>query len=233
LSALENACLPLLLVGKSGRQARQRARELLGIVGLGDRLDHQLAQLSGGEQQRVAIAMALANQPQLLLADEPTGEVDSASAKIIYDLFRSVCHEQGITTVIVSHDPGIARHVDRVAAVRDGKLASETVRTQGSSEHTQEMVVVDAAGRLQIPKDYLQRFDIQRRVLLEAQDEGILIRPAVHAGSEAGGSSPAQAGRFAEELPAEESFNAPLVLRQGAKLWRRLRQALDKRRRLQ
>jgi bifunctional DNA-binding transcriptional regulator/antitoxin component of YhaV-PrlF toxin-antitoxin module len=99
-----------------------------------------------------------------------------------------------LTTVIVSHDPGIARHVDRVVAVRDGKLATETVR-QGEAAHGeayQELVVLDSAGRLQVPKEYLERFGIKRRVQLEPTSDGILIRPVEHEGSEAGvGARPA------------------------------------------
>ena len=91
-------------------------------------MDHRLEELSGGEQQRVAVAIALANRPRLLLADEPTGELDTATAKTIYDLFRDLNRKLGLTIVIVSHDPGIAQHVDRVVAVRDGKLASESVQ---------------------------------------------------------------------------------------------------------
>lgn len=229
LSALENACLPLLLAGQSRRTARGRATELLETVGLGDRLGHRLAELSGGEQQRVAIAVALANQPQLLLADEPTGEVDTASASVIYDLFRHVCHTQGITTIIVSHDSGLALHVDRVVAVRDGKLASETVRAvAGESGHTQEMVVLDSAGRLQIPKEYLRRFDIQRRVLLEAQADGILIRPAGAVGAE---SEAGSAASQAEALPIETDDRLPPALRRAADVWERLRERISAARR--
>jgi len=185
LTALENVILPMRLAGQPRGRARQRAASLLNTVGLGDRLGYQLVQLSGGEQQRVAIAIAMANQPDLLLADEPTGEVDTASARVIYELFRQVNRQDGITTIIVSHDPGISQYVDRVVSVRDGKLASETVRL-GEGEHTghTELVILDSAGRLQIPKDYLNRFNIQRRVTLEEREDGILIRPAAHNGSE-------------------------------------------------
>jgi len=143
-------------------------------------MDHRLEQLSGGEQQRVAIAIALANHPRLLLADETTGELDTATARTIFDLLRTLNKQLGITMVIVSHDPGIARHVDRVVAVRDGKLASETLRVQKSDSdehHLVELAVLDGAGRLQLPREYLEQFNIGRRVQLELTDEGILIRP--------------------------------------------------------
>ena len=138
-------------------------------------MDHRLEELSGGEQQRVAVAIALANHPRLLLADEPTGELDTATAQTIYDLLRDLNKDLGLTMVIVSHDPGIARHVDRVVAVRDGKLASETVRVQKSDSdehHLVELAVVDAAGRLQIPREYLEQFNIRRRVQVELTEQG-------------------------------------------------------------
>ncbi len=180
LTALENIELPLTLSGQVGKAADQRALELLDLVGLRERKDHRLEELSGGEQQRVAIAIALANRPRLLLADEPTGELDTATAQTIYDLLRRLNKQLGLTIVIVSHDPGIARHVDRVVAVRDGKLASETLRVQkadSDEHHLVELAVVDAAGRLQIPREYLEQFNIRRRVQVELTEEGILIRP--------------------------------------------------------
>ena len=180
LTALENIELPLLLSGQAGKSTRQRALELLKLVGLRERMDHRLEELSGGEQQRVAVAIGLANRPRLLLADEPTGELDTATAQTIYDLLRKLNKQLGLTMIIVSHDPGIARHVDRVVAVRDGKLASETLRVQKSDSeehHLVELAVVDAAGRLQIPREYLEQFNIRRRVQVELTEQGILIRP--------------------------------------------------------
>jgi len=180
LTALENVELPLTISGQVGKSSRGRATELLDLVGLHERADHLLDALSGGEQQRVAIAIAMANNPKLLLADEPTGELDTATAKSIYDLFRALNNDLGLTIVIVSHDPGIAQYVDRVVAVRDGKLASETLRVQKSDSdehHLVELAVLDSAGRLQIPREYLEQFHIKRRVQIEMTDEGILIRP--------------------------------------------------------
>jgi putative ABC transport system ATP-binding protein len=185
LTAAENIQLPMTLSGKVGKKHRQYASELLGEVCLGDRMDHRLEELSGGEQQRVAVAIALANQPRLLLADEPTGELDTATAKTIYDLFRDLNLTMGLTIVIVSHDPGIAQYVDRVVAVRDGKLASESVRLppgkgdfQDDRTHVfEELAILDSAGRLSIPRDHLDHFHIHRRVRLEIVEEGILIKP--------------------------------------------------------
>jgi putative ABC transport system ATP-binding protein len=180
LTAEENIEVPLTLSGQGGEVSRQRAIELLELVGLSNRVGHRMEELSGGEQQRVAVAVALSNRPTLLLADEPTGELDTATAKTIYDLLRDLNKKLGLTIVIVSHDSGIAKHVDRVVAVRDGKLASETVRVQkseGEEHHLEELTVLDAAGRLQIPREALERFNIRRRVRVEITDDAIIIRP--------------------------------------------------------
>ena len=192
LNAIDNVILPMTVAGKMHR-SRQRAAELLSLVGLGARMHHRLSELSGGEQQRVAIAVGLANDPPLLLADEPTGEVDTATAALIYDTFRTLTREMGVTTIIVSHDPGVARQVDRVVAIRDGMLASETVRqpivrtpewlaenghAAGGEHHTfEELVVLDKAGRVHIPPEYLEQVQIRGRARLEVTEAGILIRP--------------------------------------------------------
>jgi putative ABC transport system ATP-binding protein len=179
LTAAENIELPLTLSGQAGKSTRARALDLLQMVDLRDRKDHRLEELSGGEQQRVAIAIALANRPSLLLADEPTGELDTVTSQTIYDLLRDLNKQLGLTMLIVSHDPGIARHVDRVVAVRDGKLASETVRVQkmdSDEHHLVELAILDSAGRVQLPREYLEHFDIRRRILIESTEQGILIR---------------------------------------------------------
>lgn len=184
LNALQNVELPMVLAGKGGRVARSRATQLLELVGLGEREHHYLHQLSGGEAQRVGVAIALVNNPQLILADEPTGEVDSATANSIYQLFQKLNRELGVTIIIVSHDPNISHFVDRVVAVRDGKLASETVRRtkEGSEQKGElgihEVLLLDSAGRLQIPREHLEHFGIHRRAMLDLTDEGILIRKA-------------------------------------------------------
>jgi ABC-type lipoprotein export system ATPase subunit len=194
LNAIDNVMLPMTVAGQT-RHARRRANEMLDLVGLGNRTRHRLSELSGGEQQRVAIAVALANHPPLLLADEPTGEVDTATAALIYDTFRTLTREIGITTIIVSHDPGIARQVDRVVAIRDGMLASETVRqtvlrtpewladnggdsATGDHSHDtfEELVVLDKAGRVHIPPEFLEQVQIHGRAKLELTADGILIR---------------------------------------------------------
>jgi putative ABC transport system ATP-binding protein len=198
LTAQENVELPMTVAGYSWKRKKDWAEELLETVGLWERRRHRMSQLSGGEQQRVAIAVALANHPRLLLGDEPTGEVDSETANTIYETIHRLNERLDLTTIIVTHDPNIAAHVDRVVAIRDGKTSSETVRqvnappsawARGSEDvelpeevSFQEYVVLDTAGRLQIPRDYLDELGITDRVTVEMGEDGILIRPA--AGSE-------------------------------------------------
>ena len=186
LTALENVALPLLLTHMSTGERDRRARELLDLVGLGDRADHKPEMLSGGEQQRVAIGVALANHPPLLLADEPTGELDDATAGEILDLFDTVNHELGTTILIVTHDPDIAYKVGRVVLIRDGKTSTEIRRkvtfrpTTGdgeTKEPLEEFTLVDAAGRVQIPKEYLESLKIKRKARLRLEDGRLTIVP--------------------------------------------------------
>lgn len=184
LNAGQNVELPMLMAGTRPAQRREWAAELLDAVGIAHRRDHRLDQMSGGEQQRVAVAVALANRPELLLADEPTGELDSVTAQAIFDIFHWLNEKYGLTVVIVSHDPQIGKHVARVVAIRDGKTSSETVRqavettvTREAEHHFVEYTVLDPAGRLQVPEEYRERYGIGRRVTLEALPDGIVIRP--------------------------------------------------------
>ena len=193
LNAEQNVELPMVMSGVSRRARRAWARELIEAVGLGTRRRHRLAQLSGGEQQRVAIAVALANHPALLLADEPTGELDSSTAATIFEIFHSLNRIYGLKVVIVSHDPQIARYVGRVVAIRDGKTSSETIRRnrepsaenqseddgrEHEGDHTfEELVMLDSAGRLQVPKEVRERYGIGDRVQMEETPDGLLLRP--------------------------------------------------------
>ncbi len=173
LTAQQNVELPCLLAGRSLRYASRRAAELLEAVDLGGRRKHTIHSLSGGEQQRAAIAIALANAAPLLLADEPTGELDTNTALVIYQLFRDIRDRYGVTVVIVSHDREIARHVDRVVGIQDGKVATEVGLHTGGVART----VLDSAGRLQIPKAMREQYGIAGRVTIESTDQGILVKP--------------------------------------------------------
>lgn len=124
-SALENVAMPLVIAGKSRRDAEARAKELLEGLGLGPRMRHQPAQMSGGEQQRVAIARALANHPKLLLADEPTGNLDPATSSAVFQALYQICRQQGVAAVIATHNMELARHMDRVVTLRDGHLEAQ------------------------------------------------------------------------------------------------------------
>jgi len=192
LTAQENVELPIML---QGRRKRQRALELLDAVGLLHRRNNRLNQLSGGEQQRVAIAIALANQPKLLLADEPTGSVDTKMANHILELFRELTRNFGLTVVVVTHDPQLAKKVDRVVAIRDGKASSEIVRRTSYAQELLELeqgmrkleeeafieyAVMDKAGRLQIPKSYLDEVGAgdANRMQVSLVDGKIVLTPA-------------------------------------------------------
>ena len=140
LTAQENVELPMIAARERSAPPAQRARELLDAVGLLSHSHHRLAQLSGGQQQRVAIAVALANQPQILLADEPTGEVDSVTAQQIWQLLRELNRRYNLTSIIVSHDRDIARVVDRVIGIRDGKISTEMVRQTGSGMPEEQLI---------------------------------------------------------------------------------------------
>lgn len=183
LTAVQNVELPMLL--KGSKQRRERALELLDKVGLSNRAGSRLDQMSGGEQQRVAIAIALANSPKLLLADEPTGAVDTRTSNVILDIFKELNRTEGITVVIVTHDVKLAKHIDRVVAIRDGRTSSEIIRKKSYAEEIkdlggnlediaekgdksqledsqpEELIVLDRSGRLQIPKDYLETLGIK------------------------------------------------------------------------
>ncbi len=187
LTARENVELPMMLTAIPPAERRARARELLELVGLGGRMDHTQDRLSGGEQQRVAIAVSLANSPSLLLADEPTGELDDATAAEVLDVFAAVNSELDTTVLIVTHDPDIAYKVGRVVLIRDGKLSTEIRRRVSygpspeeedpRSAELEEFVLVDPSGRVQIPRDVLDSLRIRERARVSADDDGVRLRP--------------------------------------------------------
>lgn len=124
-SALDNVALPQMIAGRSRRAARERAKGLLAELGLAARTHHQPAQMSGGEQQRVAIARALANAPRLLLADEPTGNLDPATSGTVFDALYNLVRNQGVAALIATHNLELAKHMDRVFALKDGRLEEQ------------------------------------------------------------------------------------------------------------
>lgn len=124
-NALENVMMPGLISGRSRSEMRQRAQELLELVGLSNRATHRPGELSGGEQQRVAVARALALKPKLLLADEPTGNLDSETGDAVHDLFFHINEEYGTTIVVVTHNPGFAQRMPRVVSMRDGRIVAD------------------------------------------------------------------------------------------------------------
>ena len=201
LSAVENVELPMILASRAER--RTRALSLLDLVGLAERATHRPSELSGGEQQRVAIAVALANEPEVILADEPTGELDSATSEEIFGLLRRANGEFGTTIVVVTHDPVVARQVRRTVAIRDGRISTETLhRTEltAEGEHrafSEEFAVLDRAGRLQLPKAHVQALGLRDRVRLRLEGDHVEIwpdRPDDEASLPPGAAGPASAG---------------------------------------
>lgn len=191
LSALENIMTPMQFGSEKGK--KERALKLLDMVGMSHKKASRLNQLSGGEQQRIAIAIALANSPKLLLADEPTGSVDRKTADYILDVFRHLNRDEGQTIVIVTHDVALSKQVQRVIAIRDGKFSSERVLKEQYSidsveaaavnwqeEETQEeFAIIDRAGRIQIPREMLAEAGIEdNKVRMEVRDGKIVLEKA-------------------------------------------------------
>ena len=180
LTAQENVELPMALNHLPAGERRARAAQLLAAVGLADRLNHLPDRLSGGEQQRVAIAVAMANRPALLLADEPTGEVDSEASIAIFDALRVLNEESGVTIVIVTHDYNVASRVDRVVGFRDGRTSIEVLRRRGvdgAPLTEEEFAILDRAGRLQLPQSYIEALEMRDRVKLRLREDHVGVYP--------------------------------------------------------
>ncbi len=186
LSAIENIMLPMHL--SDVKKKKEKAVELLEMVGMSSKKHSRLNTLSGGEQQRIAIAIALANSPKLLLADEPTGSVDPKTANYIFDIFTEL-NKSGQTILIVTHDVALSKKVKRVVAIRDGKISSERILKEKYADRLKEVtidwrmedtqeeyVILDKAGRVQIPKEILSALELSdNKVKLELADGKIII----------------------------------------------------------
>jgi ABC-type lipoprotein export system ATPase subunit len=183
LTAAQNVTLPMKLAGLGRRQRQQRTSDLLGMLGVADCRDQLVPEMSGGQQQRVAVAVALANDPRVLLADEPTGELDSQTAEQVFAALRTANAELGVTVLIVTHDSGVSEQVRRTIAIRDGRISTEVLRRTATDEAGQEELVaqeysvLDRAGRLQLPGDYIEALELRDRVLLALEPDHVGVWP--------------------------------------------------------
>jgi len=183
LTARQMVDLPMTAARVPVKTRRQRSLDLLGALGVADCADRRPDQLSGGQQQRVAIAVALANEPQVLFADEPTGELDTATSAEVFGALRTVNRDLGVTIVVVTHDPAVSGQVERTVAIRDGRTSSEVLRRTATAEDggehviAEEYAVMDRAGRVQIPADYREALALTRRVRLALEPDHVTIRP--------------------------------------------------------
>lgn len=168
-TALQNVALPMMLAGVSPLERVRRAKELLEAVGLSDHLHKRPAMLSGGQGQRVALAVALANRPPLLLADEPTGALDRTSAAQIMSLIADLRRQYGLTVLMVTHDMEIAAHADRVLTLRDGALGQDVTDDDAPA--------LDDGGRIKLPDQARAYLSDAARIALEIRPDGVLLRP--------------------------------------------------------
>lgn len=196
LSAVQNVMVPLMISGKKERKLR--ASYLLDLVGMGHKRESKLSQLSGGEQQRVAIAIALANSPKMLLADEPTGSVDTKTAYHILNMLKELNKELGITIIVVTHDPKVANMVERVISINDGMIGSELHKkaytydeiNEGEKDITlldakkshDEFVIVDKKGRMKIPESIFAELDLSggQHLQVYKENDGFIIKKRKH-----------------------------------------------------
>ena len=183
MTARQNVLLPMRLSSAARRERRQRAGFLLDTLGITHCADRTPDRMSGGEQQRAAIATALANQPKLLLADEPTGELDSATAQDVFAALQTANTQLGVTMLVVTHDSAVSSQVRRTIAIRDGKTSSETIRHAATDEGGQttlqarEYATLDRAGRVQLPREMTRRLGLRNRVELQEEPDHIGVWP--------------------------------------------------------
>jgi ABC-type lipoprotein export system ATPase subunit len=183
LTARQNVLLPMRLSSLARRERLRRAGLLLDTLGIAHCADRTPDRMSGGEQQRAAIATALANRPRVLLADEPTGELDSATARDVFSALQTANTELGATVLVVTHDPAVSSQVRRTIAIRDGKTSSETIRHAATDEqgattlHAREYATLDRAGRVQLPRETVRRLGMRNRVQLQEEADHIGVWP--------------------------------------------------------
>jgi ABC-type lipoprotein export system ATPase subunit len=181
LTAAQNVDLPMRLSGSAPKARRTRGGELLEALGVAHCARRRPDQMSGGEQQRVAIAVAIANKPSLLLADEPTGELDNVTADSVFSAIKTANADLGVTVLIVTHDPSVSGQVRRVIAIRDGRTSTETLRHDGGDGsapgHAIEYAVLDRAGRLQLPREMTEALGMRDRVRLQPEPDHIGVWP--------------------------------------------------------
>ena len=220
LTVRENIELPMLLKGASSAVRRTRVNELLEVIELSDQASHRPDQLSGGQQQRVALAVALANNPPLLLGDELTGQIDTQSAQHVYEALRKINQVFHTTVILVTHDSLVSRLVNRVVAIRDGRTSTEIRRRQdieSGKMHEEEWVVLDKAGRMQLPKVYVDKLNLRERVKVRLEDTHVTVWPQHKAEEfiqlEIGETPPAL-----ESTPQKRPGRGPVVATRG--VWR-------------
>ncbi len=192
LTARQNVLLPMRLSSLRRRERLRRASLLLQTLGIAYCADRTPDRMSGGEQQRAAIATALANQPKVLLADEPTGELDSSTAQDVFSALRTANTELGVTVLVVTHDPAVSSQVRRTIAIRDGRISSETIRHTATDEdgqtalHAREYATLDRTGRIQLPREMTTRLRMRNRVQLQEEPDHIGVWPDQAAHQEPG-----------------------------------------------
>ncbi|MBD8078133.1 ABC transporter ATP-binding protein [Cellulosimicrobium arenosum] len=199
LTAAENVAVPLTLAGdRAAPERAARVDALCELLEISHVRDRRPDQMSGGEQQRTALAVAVANAPRVLLADEPTGELDEATSVEVLEAMRAMNAELGVTTLIVTHDPTVSDHVRRTVQIRDGRTSTEVLRRTELDEHgserhvAEEFAVLDRVGRLQLPPDFVASLDLRDRVRLALETDHVGVWPG-HGGRQAtdAGGAPA------------------------------------------
>lgn len=183
LTAAENVALPMVIANHSKGERGRRVNDLLGLLGVEDCAGRRPSELSGGQQQRVAIATALANSPAVLLADEPTGELDDAASEQVLEAMRQAATELGTTVLVVTHDPTVSDHVRRTVQIRDGRTSTEVLREQVVDADgtvrtiAREYTVIDRAGRIQLPKTHVEDLGLKDRVRLQQESTHVQVWP--------------------------------------------------------